>query len=381
MLALAAATPLGAQQARPDSAAFVTRLGNDTLVVERFVRTDGRMEAEVVLRAPRTSRTRYVLELTPSGGIQRLTTESVTPGQPNLARREVMERVGDSLRITAGGPQGERTRMVPAPAATLPFIDMVHWPFELALLRARAAGTDSVMQPLLSGQRPQDFVIARVGADSMTITHPFRGTMRVHVDERGRLMTLDASATTRKLLVERKPWSQPLDELAQRWAALDAQGRGIGDLSGRGAGEATVHGAEITLDYGTPMKRGREIWGALVPYGVVWRTGANRATHITTSRDLVFGTGADTLRVPAGEYTLFSIPEADGGLLIVNKQTGQNGNSYDASHDLGRVRMQARPLPEMVEVFTIRAEEEGDRGVLRLQWDRMELVAPFRVVR
>jgi len=171
-----------------------------------------------------------------------------------------------------------------------------------------------------------------------------------------------------------------MDSLASRWAAMDASGRGIGDLSGRGAAEVTVHGAEIVLDYGTPVKRGREIWGALVPYGELWRTGANRATHFSTSRDLVFGTGTDTLHVPAGEYTLFSIPAADGGERIINSETGQNGNSYDPQQDFGRVKLQARPLSEVVEVFTIRADEEGDAGALRLQWDRTELVAPFRVL-
>src|SRR5690606_2233295 len=112
-------------------------------------------------------------------------------------------------------------------------------------------------------------------------------------------------------------------------------------------------GAEIEIDYGTPRKRGREIWGALVPFGEVWRTGANQATHFRTSRDLVFGAGADTLVVPAGTYTLFSIPQPDGGVLIINRQTGQTGTAYDPARDLGRVTLTSRPLPEMVERFTI----------------------------
>jgi hypothetical protein len=83
--------------------------------------------------------------------------------------------------------------------------------------------------------------------------------------------------------------------------------------------------------------------------------------------------------VPAGRYTLFSIPDRDSGVLIVNRQTDQAGTAYDASRDLGRVRLVARPLAEPVEVFTIAANPEGAGGVLRLQWDRTELVAPFRV--
>ena len=364
----------------PDSAAFVTRLGNDTLVVERFVRSADRMEADVILRSPRTVRTTYLVEFTPEGAISRMESESTRPGDDAFGtRRQVIERMGDSLQVTATTSEGEQVRMAAAPDATLPFIDMVHWPFEVALMRAHMAEGESAVQPLLTGSRTSEFPVAKVGYDSMTITHPSRGTMRVHIDDYGRLVALDAGATTRKLLVERKQWEQPMDELASQWAALDASGQGVGDLSGRGAADVMVKGANIVLDYGTPVKRGRDIWGALVPYGELWRTGANRATHFSTSRVLTLGTGADTLHLPAGEYTLFSVPEADGGELIVNSQTGQNGNSYNADNDFGRVRMQARDLPEVVEVFTIRADEEGDGGVLRLQWDRKELVVPFTV--
>src|SRR5690606_8175926 len=98
----------------------------------------------------------------------------------------------DSLHIQTTGPSGSRTRTAHAPAGTLPFIDMVHWPFEPALERLRAAGRDSVVQPLLSGARTSDFRLGAVGADSATITHPFRGTMRVKADRAGRLIGLDA---------------------------------------------------------------------------------------------------------------------------------------------------------------------------------------------
>jgi hypothetical protein len=262
----------------------------------------------------------------------------------------------------------------------LPFIDVVHWPFEQALRRARAAGRSQTVQPLLSGNRVTNFPIGDLGPDSMTITHPARGTMRVRVDARGRLLALDAGATTRKLLVERRPWigDDAIGLVATRWGEQDVAGRSLGALSGRAQLDATVGGARIGADYGTPSKRGREIWGRLVPFGQVWRTGANQATHFTTDRDLVFGTGADTLLVRAGRYTLFSIPERDGGLLIISRQTGQAGTAYDPAHDLGRVRLTARPLAEPAEVFTIAANPEGAGGVLRLQWDRTELIAPFR---
>ena len=363
-------------QTTPDSASLVTRLGADTLVVERFVRGANRIDAEVVLRVPRTTVTRYVLELTPAGELARLEALTTEPGQPLPVRREVVTRVADSLRIEVVDTGAPRVRMVAADRRVLPFIDMVHWPFELALMRLRASGAPRTQQPLLSGSRVADFALVALGPDSMTITHPTRGTMRVRVDAAGRLGALDAGATTRKLIVERRPWMS-LDALAARWKAADAAGASIGALSGRATVTSTVAGATITIDHGTPSKRGREIWGVLVPFGQVWRTGANQATQFTTDRDLVLGTGTGALAVPAGAYTLFSIPERAGGLLIINRQTGQAGTAYDAARDLGRVPLEARPLPEAVEVFSIAVTADGDVGVLRLQWDRTELVARF----
>jgi hypothetical protein len=382
MLAVALPPAVSAQgtKAALDSAVFVTRLGADTLVVERVVRSPQRVEAEVAMRVPRTSRTVYVLELSPSGMLERMeaTTFDTTGGGAKPARRETVTRVGDSLRIETTAGDQRRTRAVRADPNVLPFIDMVHWPYEIALMRFRASGAGESPQPLLTGSRVSTFALGRVGTDSMTITHPSRGTMRLRVDASGRLMALDAGATTRKLLVERRPW-MPVDDIVRRWTSEDAAGRSLGALSGRARTSGVVAGATISLDHGTPSKRGRAIWGALVPFGTVWRTGANEATHFETDRDLVFGIGADTLAVPAGRYTLFSVPERDGGWLIINRETGQTGTAHDPAKDLGRVRLSARPLATPVETFTIKAETDGGVNLLRLQWDDAERVVQFRV--
>jgi hypothetical protein len=370
-----------AQQPTADSASFVTRLGVDTLVVERFVRRGRTVTADVVMRVPRTSQTHYVLTLSESGALERLerTRQSVTG-----LRRELVTRAGDSLRLESDSG-AVRLRSVAAERSVLPFLDMIHWPFEVALMRLRAMqqadrGMRRVDQPMLSGSRVAMFALEAVGDDSMTITHPTRGTSRARVDAAGRLLGLDASATTRKLSVARRPWNAvDLGALAAAWTAQDAAGRSLGALSGRRHDSTRVAGAMIVVDHGTPAKRGREIWGTLVPYGQVWRTGANEATHFSTDRDIVFGSDEQTLSVPAGRYTLFSIPEATGGWLIVSRDTGQAGTAYNSARDLGRVPLERRPRQEPVEIFTIAVTPEGNGGTLRLQWDKSEFVVPFRM--
>jgi Protein of unknown function (DUF2911) len=371
------AAPAAAQQA--DSAALVTVLGRDTLALERWVRTPERVTAEAVVRSPRTTYRRYVLELAPDGSMRRfqewIWDSSDTTGTP--LRTETYDAAdGAWMRMLGQGDSVIGTR-VEAPARALPWVDLVHWPFELVLMRAR--GGQGGEAPLLSGGRPLAYTVTPADGGGWTLTHPFRGPSTVRVDEQGRLLSLDAAGTTRKVIVTRVPWVD-LQGPAARWAQADREGRGMGELSGRGREDATVAGAHIVVDYGQPQRRGRDIFPGVVQWGQVWRTGANRATHLTTDRALVL-TGADgaTLQVPAGEYTLFSIPQEDGGWLIVNRQTGQNGTQYDSAQDLGRVRMRRATVAEPVEAFTIRALPADGGGVLRLSWDRSEFSVPFRV--
>jgi hypothetical protein len=186
------------------------------------------------------------------------------------------------------------------------------------------------------------------------------------------ISTLDASATTRKLLVERTE-NIPIQEIAKQFKKAEENGKAFGELSGAVTQEFEVNGADFLVEYGSPLARGRELFGTLVPYAERWRTGANRATHLSTSNDLMIG----DLKVPAGDYTLFTIPEADGGTFIINKQTGQNGRSYDESRDLGRVEMQRRTSNEYVEAFTVQIMETSNGGEIQLIWGNTVYFVPF----
>src|SRR5947207_2996269 len=97
----------------------------------------------------------------------------------------------------------------------------------------------------------------------------------------------------------------------------------------------TIAGQKIAVEYYAPSAHGRKVMGGLVPYGQVWCTGANWATKITTEADLQIG----TLKLPAGSYTIWTLPNQNEWMLIINKQTGQFHLDYDPSRDVGRTRM------------------------------------------
>jgi Protein of unknown function (DUF2911) len=135
------------------------------------------------------------------------------------------------------------------------------------------------------------------------------------------------------------------------------------------AGEATVKfddGKTVTIEYSRPSMRGRKIFGGLVPYDQVWRTGANAATSLKTNVDLTIG-GAN---VPAGSYTLYTLPDMNSWKLIINKQTGQWGTEYTQGQDLARVDMKVGQLPSGMETFTISLDKtSATSALLKLDWE------------
>jgi hypothetical protein len=130
--------------------------------------------------------------------------------------------------------------------------------------------------------------------------------------------------------------------------------------------EVTLKNKKITIDYSRPALKGRKVGQELAPYGKVWRTGANEATALNTEIDLNIG-GA---KVPAGKYTLYTLPSEGTWKLIINKQTGQWGTKYDESQDLARVDMKKSALPQSVEQFTISFDKKGENTAnLNLDWE------------
>ncbi|MFZ0287652.1 MAG: DUF2911 domain-containing protein [Candidatus Sulfotelmatobacter sp.] len=125
-------------------------------------------------------------------------------------------------------------------------------------------------------------------------------------------------------------------------------------------------GKIIKTDYSSPRMRGRKIYGDLVPFGEVWRAGANEATTFVTSSAVVVGGKT----VPAGSYTIFTVPTADKWTLIINKKTGEWGIPYKyESDELTRVDMKVSQLPSPVENFTIAYDKSSSGCTLRMDWE------------
>ena len=167
---------------------------------------------------------------------------------------------------------------------------------------------------------------------------------------------------------------------AQAQGGMAAMGNTPGQppASPRDSLKVAIGGSDISVNYGRPSKRGRVIFNGLadMKWGMVWRTGANEATHLTTTKALDFGGKA----VPAGKYTLFTKLEETGKWeLIVNKQTGQWGTDYDAKQDLVRIPMTVTGNNPVVEKMEIAVKPSGKGGEIVVSWDTYVARAAFTV--
>src|SRR5579864_9401806 len=142
-----------------------------------------------------------------------------------------------------------------------------------------------------------------------------------------------------------------------------------------GTADCTINGKKVTIDYSRPFLKGRKLGTDLAPYGKVWRTGANEATTLTTAIALDIG-GA---KVPAGTYTLYTLPSEGTWKLIINKQTGQWGTEYHQEQDLARVDMKKQEIVVPVEQFTIALDQDSnDSADLNMEWEKTRVSVTIR---
>jgi hypothetical protein len=139
--------------------------------------------------------------------------------------------------------------------------------------------------------------------------------------------------------------------------------------------EWTVDGAKISITYGRPFLKGRAVGKEVAPFGKEWRTGADEATTLVTDKPLKFG----TMEMPAGTYTLYTLPGESEWQLIVSKKTGQWGIPYPAGEDLGRVPMKVEEGSTPVEQMTISIDDTPAGGALKVSWGTTTATAPFTV--
>ena len=151
------------------------------------------------------------------------------------------------------------------------------------------------------------------------------------------------------------------------------------DVSKRKSPPAEVSGkvgpSEITINYSQPFVKGRTVWGDLVPYDKVWRTGANEATTINFSKDIIVGGNL----IEAGKYALFTIPSKGEWVVIFNSVHEQWGAyKYDEAKDVLRIKVTPTTASEMTEKMTIEIVDGDRSGMINIKWEKLVIPVKLR---
>ncbi|HYL22387.1 MAG TPA: DUF2911 domain-containing protein [Gemmatimonadales bacterium] len=370
----------------PDSGAFVITLGKDTIGVERYTRTADRVVDDMVMRdrAPVISR-HFVGDLGADGLITRLEVDNQPLGTTDVPASHVVARFTKEeafIDVTRNGQTS--TAHVITPQGAVPFINFCYALYDQYGVRARKLGGSPVKVPVLSfgSTAPFDLTVTFPTPDSMGVAFEGDQPTLFTLDATGRIRGVDGRLTTQKVIATRVPRAD-----IAAFAAAHAD-RPLGQLSPADSVRTEIAGVRIAIDYGRPAMRGRRIFGGVVPWNQVWRTGANFATRFTTSADLVIGGQT----IPKGSYTLWTLPSPRGWKLIVNREVlapcGGDacnlptrprlwGTDYTADSDLVRVDVSTESLPKAVEQFTIAVIPQGTSGVLQMDWETTRISIPF----
>jgi hypothetical protein len=390
LLLVATGCAAAARNPLPDSSgAFITTLGRDTVVVESFTRTGNKLDGNIVVRVPGTVLLHYVVDVAANGTPSHSVVDVVPMGTSQVARKRVTIDYRDdsvAVYVDSARHRSKGRAMLkdpPYPQLMTGFgssYGLYASPvlYELYAPLANAAVGDTVKLTTIDIVRGRTLKRTFIRRSDSELDADYFGiaATRLTLDATGHITAGDASETTEQTQMTRTAFIDVLP-VARQFAAADSAGKGVGIASPEMIARSTLGGAPVVVTYSSPRRRDRVLLGRVIPYGSVWRTGANSATTLFFDNNLDIG----GKKIPAGVYSLWTFPKSDGSVdLIVNSQHGQWGTDYDASHDVAHIPMVVTAAASPQENFAI-AVADGDPGSLRITWGRFIWSVPVSVVK
>ncbi len=231
---------------------------------------------------------------------------------------------------------------------------------------------DSVTSNHLSMGAMKKLILKRTGENKITGGSSAMGMLTIYHNSRGDLDSIDAIGSTWNV-TGKVVGQMDLDAMAQRFYEEDQKSSMV--ISVQDSVVTETCDATIKVDYSRPKMRGRTIFGAVVPYDRTWRTGANAATTIFSDKPLSFSGKI----LPAGTYSLWTIPSKEGWTLIFNSRANAWGTEHDPSLDVLKVPMLTQTLTDNVELMTIEVKPNNLGGELNIMWEKTKATVSFAI--
>lgn len=372
------------QDSRPFTSSFIARMGTDTVIVETYTMVNNHLYGKAFVRVPEDYLSVFSIHFYPDGSIREFNVHAMDPlnssiplhSTGNFHYRLNMNCRNDTCTYFNSDPNVQGEQVIRHAADKMdfvggwtPIISLIEWN-TMRLARSEENYLPLNMINHSIGVYP--IGVARKDPTTMIFGGPFLEYTRVNVANDGRIKGLDGTGT---------PWNYivtshdpiDIDQLSRRMSRT----KGIGIPSPNEKIEHIIKGAPVTVTYGRPYKRGRQIFGGIVPYDSLWRTGAGGPTIITFSQDVRF----KNLYLPKGNYSVYTVPRISDWLLIFNSDTKRWPTDPDRTKDLGQVIIKTRRSAETHEQFTIMIKETSKGGRIEFIWDDVIASADFEVIR
>ena len=377
-------TGIYGQDNRPHTASFVGRMGVDTVLIETYSMINNHLYGKAFIRVPEDYISVFSIHFYPDGSIREFDVMAMDPSNSSVPFQAISNVFEYRLNMNCqegtctfyNSEKGRPTEWVVRHEAPrmdfvggwVPLISLMEWN---SMRLKRSEKQHLPLKMINHNIGVYDIGVQYQSPDIVLFGGPFLEYTRIKTDDEGRIISTDGTGT---------PWNYhvtkhapiDIDQVARRMAKTP----GIGLPSPTETVQAVVHNTKIELSYGRPFKRGRAIFGSVVPYDSLWRTGAGGPTKITLGKAIRIG----KTRIPEGQYSLYTVPKPTEWLLIFNTDLERWPTDPNRAKDIAQVVIPAEKSADHKDQFTIEVQETRKGGLLKFQWDDTTAVADFEVI-
>jgi hypothetical protein len=239
---------------------------------------------------------------------------------------------------------------------------------------APAKTGDSLVSGHLVFSSNRKFVLKRIAKNKIQAGSTVMGWVTLYTDRKGAVRYINAvgsSSNVRGFVVSRLD----LDKLTQQFVLQETEKTGLAAINVLDSVQSTINGTSIKIVYSRPERRGRKIFGAVVPYERFWRTGANAATRLVINRPIMI----EGKELAAGSYSIWTIPGPKKWTLMINSQATVWGTEYNPQFDVLKATMNVQSLKQMTDLMTIEILTGENKGTIEISWERTKASIPFTV--
>jgi hypothetical protein len=364
---------------QPYTASFVAKLGTDTVIVETYNMLPNHLYGKAFRRYPEDQIGVFDFHFYPDGSIKHYSMSYMNPDSGYITSSSGTEGVyceNDTCTWFAswgGDQQAEyvnkrQAKQMDFIGGWTPTLSLIEW----NCMRLIKSGKQNMPVTMINDYIGiRQVAVSKGVGDTLIFGGDFLEYTKIKVSAEGRIIAYDGTATPWNYITT-KLYPINVDDVAKRLSKTPR----IGIPSPKAELSFTIGQEKIVLSYSRPFKRGRKIFGGVVPYDSIWRTGANDPTKISLPADIQFGQQI----IPKGEYSLYTIPGIHQWTLIFNTNLTQWPTEPDRSKDFALIPLPVRNTKK-TDQFTIDIVPEKDGGIIKFIWDETEAYGSFRIVK